>query len=373
MQRIAFQHSLVIGKFYPPHLGHEYLMRTASQHSASVTVLVLGASAERISIANRVAWLQDALQENPNIQVIGALGDVPVDYLDDAIWQAHVDIMKCTIEAAQQSTPGLVPVDAVFSSEPYGERLAHYFAARHVCLDQSRSLYPVSGTAVRADVPGQWHMLSPAVQAGLALRVVVVGAESTGTTTLSQDLAKSLRQQGGVWSQTRWVAEYGREYSAKLLALAKAANPRATALNSDWRSSDFEHIARTQCALEEQAARHGCTVLVCDTDALATCIWHERHMGQHSDALAAIAKAMPPRALYVLTSEVDVPFEDDGLRDGEHLRCWMNQRFRDVLTAQSVPWLEVTGSPEERCRAAMQALAERQTNAHSFAAISNTP
>lgn len=372
MQRIAFQHALVIGKFYPPHLGHEYLIRTAAQHGSSVTVLVMGVSSERITIENRVAWLQSALQNTPNAQVIGVLDDVPVDYHDDAIWQAHVDLMKHSVAKARAMTPHLGPVDAVFSSEPYGERLASYFAARHVCLDQSRKLYPVSGTAVRADVPGEWHMLSPAVQAGLAFRVVVIGAESTGTTTLSQDLARSLRQQGGVWTQTCWVAEYGREYSANLLALAKASNPFASVFDIQWHSADFEHIARTQCARENQAARHGSPVLVCDTDALATCIWYERHMGQRSDALAAIAKAMPPRALYVLTSEVDVPFEDDGLRDGEHLRGWMNQRFRDVLTAQSVPWLEVTGSREERCRAAMKAIDERLTNAHSFAAICST-
>lgn len=368
MKRTEFQHALVIGKFYPPHLGHEYLIRTTAQHSATVTVLVLGASVESISIACRVAWLQNALQESPNVRVIGALDDVPVDYHDDAIWQAHVDTMKDAMDAVKIDTPGLGPVDAVFSSEPYGTRLASYFGARHVCLDQSRSLYPVSGTAVRANLPGQWHMLSPAVQAGLALRVVVLGAESTGTTTLSTDLANRLQSQGGVWSQTRWVAEYGREYSANLLALAKAFNPQATAFDIAWDSADFEHIARTQCALEEQAARHGSPVLVCDTDALATCIWHERHMGHNSDAVAAIAKAIPPRSFYVLTSEVGVPFEDDGLRDGEHLRGWMSQRFREALIAQSVPWLEVTGSPEERCRTAMQVIAALMERAHSFAA-----
>jgi len=56
------------------------------------------------------------------------------------------------------------------------------------CLDQTRKLYPTSGTAVRQDLVPQWDMLSPAVRAGLAMRVVVVGAESAGTTTLSREL-----------------------------------------------------------------------------------------------------------------------------------------------------------------------------------------
>ena len=46
----------------------------------------------------------------------------------------------------------------------------------------------------------------------------------------------------------------------------------------------------------------------------------------------------------MLTSD-EIPFEQDGLRDGEHLRGWMTQRFRDRLRE---PWIEVHGSVEER-------------------------
>jgi hypothetical protein len=46
--------------------------------------------------------------------------------------------------------------------------------------------------------------------------------------------------------------------------------------------------------------------------------------------------------LYVLTGD-EIPFVQDGLRDGEHLRGWMTQRFREVLAAQATPWLEVAG------------------------------
>lgn len=356
MTRRQFQHGLVIGKFYPPHLGHEYLIRSAALHSDAVTVAVLGSSVETLSIAQRVQWLQSALADLPQVRIVGALDDVPVNYGDDSIWQAHVDIMQETVAHADRTFTPFPKVDAVFSSESYGDRLASYFNCQHVCLDQSRSLYPTSGTAVRADVPSQWHMMSPAVQAGLAMRVVVLGAESTGTTTLSQDIATALRARGGVWAKTQWVAEYGREYSANLLALARAATPEASVYDIAWQSSDFTHVAQEQCRRENMAASHGSPVLVCDTDAWATRIWHERYMGKPSVAVDTLAAGMPARTLYILTSERDVPFEDDGLRDGEHLRSWMNQRFRDELTAQSVPWIEAHGSPEIRCQTALNAL-----------------
>ena len=90
-------------------------------------------------------------------------------------------------------------------------------------------------------------------------------------------------------------------------------------------------------------------------------------MNQPSSAVQEIATAMPPRALYLLTSEEAVPFEDDGLRDGEHLRSWMNERFRQLLSAQSVPWLEVRGSPTERCAAALSAVNALLTRAWCYA------
>ena len=57
-------------------------------------------------------------------------------------------------------------------------------------------------------------------------------------------------------------------------------------------------------------------------------------------------------ALSVLTSD-DIPFVQDGLRDGEHLRGWMTQRFRDRLQG---PWIEVRGSVEERVESVLSAL-----------------
>ena len=356
MSRVVYEHGLVIGKFYPPHLGHEYLIRTAVAHCRHVTVGVLGASVESIPNQRRVDWLRESFSGQANVRIVAELDDVPTDYECPLIWAAHVDIMHRAVSRADRDFGTAPAVDAVFTSEAYGQELARHFSAVNVCLDQSRNLYPVSGTAVRSDFLAHWDLLSPAVQAGLALRVVVVGAESTGTTTLSRDLASALRARGGLWARTGWVAEYGREYSANLLALARARNPEARAEDIAWLSSDFTVVADEQCRQEHAAAQRGSPVLVCDTDALATCIWHERYMGRHSPAVATIAATMPPRALYLLTSDVGVPFEDDGLRDGEHLRTWMSERFRSVLAAQSVPWLELRGSPAERCTAALSAV-----------------
>ncbi|WP_432721237.1 AAA family ATPase [Jeongeupia wiesaeckerbachi] len=353
MNRVDFRHGLVIGKFYPPHLGHLYLMRTAARHCQQITVAVLGASVESISIADRVAWLRASLADLANVCVVGALDDVPVDYHDPAIWEAHVAIMR---EAVSQAAAADVAVDAVFTSEGYGGELARRLNAASVCLDSQRALHPVSGTMVRADLATHWWQLPAPARAGLAMRVVVVGAESTGTTTLARDLAAALQARGHAWAATQWVAEYGREYSQNLLALARARNPAAQPQDVRWQAEDFTLIAAEQTRREHAATLAGGPVLVCDTDALATCIWHERYRGQPHPGVEAIAAGMPPRRLYLLTDHVDVPFEDDGLRDGETLRPWMTQRFVETLSNRAVPWLRLTGSREARLAKALAAV-----------------
>ena len=69
-------------------------------------------------------------------------------------------------------------------------------------------------------------------------------------------------------------------------------------------------IARRQQRDEDRAARRSGPVLVCDTDALATCIWQERYMGRSTGDVEAIA-ASRSYALSVLTSD-DIPFVQDG-------------------------------------------------------------
>ena len=125
-------------------------------------------------------------------------------------------------------------------------------------IDEGRRINPVSGTAIRADVAGNWHELAPAVRAWLTARVVVLGAESTGSTTLAEALADRLG--------TLWVPEYGREHSVI----------REGGLTAPWRSDEFDLIVDRQIALEQQALRQvPVPVLVCDTDVLATALWHE--------------------------------------------------------------------------------------------------
>lgn len=312
-----FRHGLVVGKFYPFHAGHAALIRAALAQCTQVSVEVLGSSVETIPLAVRERWVQ---VEHPTARVRAALDDGEVDFDSPAAWDHHMR----TIEALLDH-----PVDAVFTSDGYGAELARRLGAQWVQIDPGREVVPVSGRAVRADLRGHWRMLPPHVRADLVVRVVVLGAESTGSTTLARALAADLG--------TVWVPEYGREYTAT----------REGGANAPWRSIEFDHVAYRQLAAERAAARAApAPLLICDTDVLATALWHERYVGTTSSSVLALADQHRP-ALYLLTGD-EIDFVQDGMRDGEHIRSAMQQRFREVLARQPVPWLEVHGSPERR-------------------------
>ena len=331
-----FRHGLVVGKFYPPHAGHHALIEAAAARCATVTVVVAPSRRESIPLEDRVAWLREVHAAAPWVRIVGRYDDHPVDYADPAVWELHCAVFR---EAA-----GPEPVDAVFSAEAYGEELARRFDAVPVCVDPGRRAVPVSGTAVRADPVAHWRWLSPPVRAWFVRRVVVVGAESTGTTTMAAALADHYG--------TAWVPEYGRELTDRKLTELRSRRPVATVFDVTWERDDFLEVVREQQAAEEAAARVSGPLLFCDTDARATAIWEERYLGSSSEAVRAAARRP---ALYLLTDHEGVPFDDDGLRDGEHLRAWMTGRFRAELADCGAPVVELRGSHEVRLAMAVTA------------------
>jgi HTH-type transcriptional regulator, transcriptional repressor of NAD biosynthesis genes len=302
---------VVIGKFYPPHRGHKLLIDTATEQSEQTVVIVCAKPTDSISGDVRGRWLQE-MHPKAEIMVI----DDRYDENDSRVWAEN------TVRWL-----GRAP-DTVFTSEAYGEPYAALMGARHVSVDPFRKRVRISGTEVRQDPYANWDFIEPPVRGWFAKRVCVLGAESTGTTTLARALAE--------WLQTVWVEEYGREYSEVKLA------------NNDpaWRTDEFALIATEQARREDAAARQANRVLICDTNAFATVLWHRRYVSSHSQGVEEIARR-GRCDLYLLTGD-EIPFVQDGLRDGEHIRHEMHLWFEEALATQAAPWHVVRGSHEER-------------------------
>lgn len=316
---------VVIGKFLPPHRGHSHLIDTATAGAGQVAVIVCARPDDPVPAAVRAGMLREL---HPGTTVLVTADDIPADR-GELTSRAWADRTATLLRARFGRGP-----DAVFTSEEYGPRYAAFMNARHVSVDPHRRRFAISGTAIRADPWRCGEHLAPCVRAWYVRRVCVLGAESTGTSTLAEALAHHYG--------CGLVPEYGRAFCEQRLARA----PTIT-----WRSEDFIHIARRQQADEDAAARREWPLLICDTDALATSIWHERYIGTVSPEVSELA-ASRSYALYVLTGD-DIPFVQDGTRDGEHLRHWMTDRFRHALSVRGEPWIEVRGDRAARLAAAV--------------------
>lgn len=318
-----WRRGVVIGKFYPPHRGHQYLIDTAAAQTDDLTVIVCGKPEHLLPGELRAAWLRE---RHPAARVLAIDDYYPDD--DSQLWAA------LTI-----GWLGGRP-DVVFTSEDYGDAYARFLGCDHVLVDRARRIVPCSGTAIRADPLTHWDYLDAPVRGFLARRVCLVGAESTGKTTLAAALAAHFG--------TAWVPEYGREYSEVKLARGEY---------DTWTTDEFTRIAAEQGCREDAAAARSNGLLICDTDPFATAIWHRRYLGARSATVEGLADSYRPD-LYLLT-DPSIPFVQDGTRDGEQIRQWMHDTFVAELAAQGRPYTLIGGTPAERLAQAARIIETR--------------
>ena len=321
-QITPFRHAVVAGKFYPFHNGHKYLIGAALREAQRVSVLVCSTAAQTIASELRAEWIRRSF---PSADVLvldqDALG---LEDDDSAGWAV------ATLAAVDERP------DAVFSSEAYGDAYAAAMGATHRLVDRDRVVVPISGTDIRRNPLAHLDSLEPHVRAHYVKRICVIGAESTGKTTLARKLAEHF--------DTVWVPEYGRKYS----------ETHHKQFGDAWTTTEFIHIAEQQALLEDRLAELANRVVICDTDVFTTARFHEAYTGAVDPELERRGAARR-YDLYLLCA-LDAPFVQDGWRtDGPHRRA-MDAGFRRFLLASGAAWVELDGPYANRLDRAVAAV-----------------
>ena len=165
------------------------------------------------------------------------------------------------------------------------------------------------------------------------LRVAVLGAESSGKSTLCEVLART--------HDTLWVPEYLREFVE-----TKGRVPF---------EEDQFGIALAQQEREDTAAATARRLLFCDTTPLMTALYSRVYWGRVDDRLAQLA-ARHDYALTLVTAP-DVPWVPDGLmRESEAVRERVYTMVVDELDARGIPFVLVRGDLPQRLRQVEAAL-----------------
>jgi NadR type nicotinamide-nucleotide adenylyltransferase len=166
------------------------------------------------------------------------------------------------------------------------------------------------------------------------LRICLIGADSTGKTTLAKALAAHFG--------TVYVPEYAREFLTR--------NGGTCTLR------DMIHIASSQVDAEEVLIRAARNLIFCDGSPLASMVWSRRYFGTAEDSLVQLA-SKHGYALYLLTN-IDLPWTVDGLRNSAEQRIWLHKEFVSALTTARSPYRLISGAGDERLNAAVEAVNE---------------
>ena len=155
MTEVLAPTGLVIGRFIPPHSGHDHLIDRSAAQVGRLVVMVNGGPRDDIPGELRAGWLR---AEHPNVNVVHVRHELETDFNDLELWNKWVALF-------QSYWPLDRGPDVVFSSEPYGAELARRLGARSVVVDADRASVPVSGTMIRANPAAYLDYLAPAVRA----------------------------------------------------------------------------------------------------------------------------------------------------------------------------------------------------------------
>ncbi|HEY2583838.1 MAG TPA: ATP-binding protein [Mucilaginibacter sp.] len=164
------------------------------------------------------------------------------------------------------------------------------------------------------------------------IKIAVVGPESTGKSTMSVYLANHY--------QTVWVPEFARGYCEKLTA------------PPTWQ--DEINMFYGQLALEKELLPKADKILVCDTTFITVKIWSDYTFGRSpQEVLDELPKH--PYDFYLLLN-IDLPWEEDPLRDFPHMRDHFMAVWHKELQALNAPYAVISGTGPERYDVAVIAI-----------------
>lgn len=319
-----YKHAVVVGKFAPLHKGHIALIEYARSIAKEVTVVTY--SNPDFAFRSDLEYQLKDLDVKVNVVSLSL-----IDYPDMPLNTA-CDLDQQRFFAKVLKDKQIKP-DVMVSSEEYGEPCVEYlnsvgFSMNHELFDIERSEVPISATQIREDagLVNEYMLFEHTMN--LPSRICIIGAESTGKSTLVEALADKY--------QEFHVPEYGREYFEKIRDKPKP--------------KDFDRIAKMQLKIENttwnKAVDAGHDFVFCDTNPWVTWHYSKHYTGLTSDYLTNLLKRHYSAFIYCHPT---TPYVQDGTRESEDFRLRQNEIYlKHLHLLPDVPILHLYETSQEK-------------------------
>lgn len=309
-----------MGKFAPFHKGHQLLVDTALKMTDKVIVLIYDCpDITDIPLNIRAGWIKKIY---PQVTVIKGYNGPSECGLDSRITKQHDEYILKTVP---------FKITHFFSSEWYGEHVSKALGAENIIVDIKRKLVPISGTMIRQNPYKYRKFLHPVVYESFVKKIVFLGAESTGKTTIARELGKIYK--------TQWMPELGREYWDKY-------HDSSGKLSMD----QLLDLAKKHLSKEDALILKANKYFFSDTNAITTEMFSRYYHGKAHPELIKIAKKNKQRYDLWFVCDIDIPYEDDGSRSGETHRIKFQEQIINDLKRREISYTLLSGNREERIR-----------------------
>ena len=315
----------------PPTTGHLQLVQFANL-LADETIVILCTQPEEPFPFERASALKQAVRNHnlKNTTIVHFHKKIPQNPHSPGFRQMW---KRMLIEF------GVTGRDYIVASEAYGQWVADIVGARFYPYDIDRSINHIKASKIRNNPTLYFDKILSEFQPYVRTTVTVFGAESTGKTTLSKQIAKQLH---GLW-----LNEYARPY------LENTINEISVdSMTSIWKG---------QAALQRNANNvTNSPFVIQDTDLFSTVgYWQFPHwqstIGACPEKLVQEATALKSD-LYIMTKS-NIPFEQDPLRYGGTVREGSDEYWLNVCKDYNLPVIVLeSANQEERLAEALKAI-----------------
>ncbi len=254
------------GSFDPLHIGHIHNMIRAAALCDELYIMISWSEGrESTSKELRYRWIHNSVKHLPNVNII-LIEDSATskeDYNAANYWEKGAQEIKERIGK---------PIDVVFcGSDYYGtNRFESLYSPESEVYYFDRSEVPISSTEIRSLSADHWNYIPTVCKPYYAKKVLIVGGESTGKSTLAQNLALAYG--------TVFVSEVGRD-------TCERAGGEELMTAEDM----YENFLRQKIKTME-AAEHCNRILFVDTDALTTLFYSHLLLDENSSGIKVCEK-----------------------------------------------------------------------------------